>query len=248
MRYLTVHHFENPTGTIPLFVELRRLNSLTDKGLLTFIRNECASSMSVISANQFNLALRAGAFLLVLDGFDELNLDIRDNIQRQILSIRKDFPAAGIVVSSRPDDRFGGWTEFHVHRVNDLDKEQTIQLIQNLPYDAGVKKRFVREVSERLYASHKSFLSSPLLATIMLLTYEGYAEIPNKMHSFYGQAFDTLFQRHDAQKEQFIRQTHTGLPLDDFKSCFAAFCALSYLQERYAFNDILLLTRLHYLL
>jgi hypothetical protein len=61
------------------------------------------------------------------------------------------------------------------------------------------------------------------------------------MHSYYGQAFDTLFQKHDAQKDQFIRETSSGLPLEDFRACFAAFCAMSYLQERYSFTDTTLM-------
>jgi len=183
MRYLTLRNFEDSRGTIPLFVELRRLNNLTNiqsgtanKTLLTFIRNECTSRMSVISENQFDLGLKGGAFLLILDGFDELNHDIREALQQQILSIRKDFPATNLIISSRPDDRFASWSEFHVYRVDQLSKEQAVQLVESLPYGADVKKRFVREVQDRLYQSHTSFLSSPLLATIMLLTFEGFAE------------------------------------------------------------------------
>lgn len=71
----------------------------------------------------------------------------------------------------------------------------------------------------------------------MLLTYEEFAEIPQKMHVFYGQAFDTLFRRHDAQKEQFDRDTYSNLAREDFKTCFAAFCALSYLTQQFSFDD-----------
>jgi hypothetical protein len=75
----------------------------------------------------------------------------------------------------------------------------------------------------------------------MLLTYEGFAEIPDRMHTFYAQAFDTLFQKHDAQKEQFQRKMHTGLSREDFKACFAAFCGLSYFEEKYSFDETSLL-------
>ena len=67
----------------------------------------------------------------------------------------------------------------------------------------------------------------------MLLTYEYFAEIPNKIHIFYEQAFAALFRRHDAQKSQFIRKTYGNLALDDFRNFFAAFCAFSYLEERF---------------
>ncbi len=236
MKFATVKHFEFPKGIIPLFVELRQINDLTNKDLLTYIRVSCTSKMHNVTPQQFDLSIKSGAMMLILDGFDEINYDLRDNIQQQIREIEKDFPKCIIVVSSRPDARFGGWSTFHVYCVNALTRPQTIKLIESLDYNPGVKRRFLKEIKGPLYSSHGSFLSSPLLASIMLLTYEQFAEVPQKMHEFYSQAFDTLFQKHDAQKEQFQRKTRTGLSKDDFKSCFSAFCAMSYLDGKFNFK------------
>ena len=71
----------------------------------------------------------------------------------------------------------------------------------------------------------------------MLLTYEGFADIPDKMHAFYSLAFDTLFQKHDAQKEQFQRKTHSGFTREEFRACFATFSAMSYLEQSFSFTD-----------
>jgi hypothetical protein len=240
MRYLTLVLFETTRQLTPLFVELRHLNKLTDKNLLAFMRNLGAGGRYTISEAQFGLALDAGAFLLILDGFDELNHEIRDSIQAQILALRSAFPKTPIVISSRPDERFEAWQSFYIYSVKSLSKQQSLKLIKSLPYNEAVKKRFADVVNKRLYESHESFLSSPLLATIMLLTYESFAQIPSKMYVFYGQAFDTLFQKHDAQKEQFSRKSYSSLELEDFKECFSAFCALSYLKEAFSFSKIAL--------
>ena len=237
MKYLTICSFEARSGVIPLFIELRHLNSLTDRNLLTFVRVNSASKSGGVTAEQFNLALKSGAFMLILDGFDELNYEVRDNIQKQILALPLEFPETPVVISSRPDARFGSWSKFWVFQVNPLEKRQVVKLIRGLEYDPGVKRRFLAEVNRSLFGSHKSFLASPLLATIMLLTYEEFAEVPDKMHIFYGQAFDTLFQKHDAQKEQYKRKLYTELPRDEFKACFAAFSAMSYLEEKFSFGD-----------
>jgi NACHT domain len=226
MKYLTINRFEGVGDRVPLFVELRRLNQLTDRNLLTFIRASCTSRRSKVTQQQFEISLQVGAFVLILDGFDELNYEYRDEVQRQIIDLTTDFPSTTVIVSSRPDDRFGGWSSFHVLNMNELTKKQTMKLIDGLDYDSGVKTRFSRVVTDRLYDSHTSFLSSPLLTTIMLLTYEQFADIPDKMHVFYSQAFDTLFQKHDAQKEQYQRKTFAGLSKDDFRSCLSAFSAM----------------------
>lgn len=237
IKYITVRSFEYAPGYVPLFVELRHINALTEPNLLTFIRSSCTSKLASITETQFDLSLHSGALMLILDGFDELNVELRENIERQILDIQKDFPKAMVVVSSRPDERFNSWSSYFVYKVDKLSKSQVEKLIQSLDYDNGVRRRFLREVKSSLYESHESFLSSPLLASIMLLTYEEFAEIPQKMHAFYGQAFDTLLQKHDAQKEQYQRKTYTGLSREDFRRLFAAFCAMTYLEQRYSFTD-----------
>lgn len=237
LRYITVSAINEADGPAPLFVELRQLNGLTNRDLLSYIRTSCARPGEDISEERFRLALHHNVFFLILDGFDEVNFDVRDEIQQQIFDVRRKFPDLTIVVSSRPDQRFGAWSEFYVYAVCDLSKEQTVKLISGLDYDKGVKQRFLKVAVEQKYDSHRGFLSSPLLATIMLLTYEEFAEIPSKMHAFYGQAFDTLIQKHDAQKRQFKRKLRTGLARDEFKSCFAAFCAFSYATETFSFSS-----------
>ncbi|MDH0565137.1 NACHT domain-containing protein [Acinetobacter courvalinii] len=81
-----------------------------------------------------------------------------------------------------------------------------------------------------------SFSTNPLLLTMMLLTYEQIAEIPNKIHLFYEQAFLTLFNKHDSLKSMYKRKSFSQLPLDDFKRCLEAFCILSYCDRSYSFG------------
>lgn len=237
MKYLTICRFENSRGMVPVFVELREMNELTTKNLLAFVHQSSASAANRITYDQFIIALRAGGLLLILDGFDEIDFAHRDAIAKQIIEASRNYPNAPIVISSRPDDRFSSWQDFYTFSVRALDKKQALTLIDRIDHDKQIKKRFRREVNDRLFRTHQSFLSSPLLASIMLLTYEQFAEIPTKVHIFYEQAFSALFRRHDAQKAQFVRKTYANLALDDFKSFFSAFCAFSYLGQRFSFSE-----------
>ena len=131
MKYMTVCCFESIHDYTPLFVELRHLNFLSSRDLLTFIRNNCIAHSSRITKEQFDLSLKAGALLLILDGFDELNNEFREETQRNILALGTEFPELTIVVSSRPDQRFGSWASFHVLKVNELTKKQCLALVKN---------------------------------------------------------------------------------------------------------------------
>lgn len=237
MKYITMKKFSDTKGAIPLFVELRHINKMKEKDLLKFIKNFCTSKESKITYRQFEISLMTGALMLILDGFDEIDHDFRDKIGEQLTNIVRDYPNSTVVVSSRPDLVFSSWQKFYICTMNKFSKKKSMEFVSRLNYDAGVKDRFIKNIDGGLYTTHESFLHYPLLVIIMLLTYEDFAEIPDKLHIFYSRAFDTLFQKHDAQKEQFTRKTYTGLSKEDFQSFFSVFCAISYLRNDFSFTE-----------
>lgn len=125
------------------------------------------------------------------------------------------------VLSSRPSEEFIGWNQFIEYEISKMDKVQALALINKLKYDEKVKKRFYKELKGHLYDTHKSFASIPLLLTIMLMTYEAGASIPNNLTDFYNQAFYTLYQRHDASKSGYKRELKAKLTPEEFRNILA---------------------------
>lgn len=239
MKYLTLSIFHKFYDKIPIFMELRKINESGTSDIFAFFKSQCLPRDSGVSESQFRKAFKAGDFVLILDGFDELNADLKPEIERQILSIKKDYPKISVVVSSRYDDRFSSWIHFNECNVEQLNKDQCLDIISKLVIDdeGGVKSRFYDQVKLNLYDSHKTFLSTPLLITIMLFTYERSGKVPENMQEFYARAFDALYERHDAMKGQYVRQKLTNLTKEQFSVCFSAFCALSYKDELYEFDN-----------
>jgi hypothetical protein len=240
MRYLFISLCEKSFGKLPVFIELRTLNTFNTKDLITFIYRSITGPGAVLTREQFENGLRVGSFCIILDGFDEVDLDQRSNIEQQIFALREKYPELLIVVSSRPDpdDRFQSWSKFHVCRVQPMTQDQITELVDKLDYDSQIKKKFLKALKESLFSTHKSFLSNPLLSIMMLITFEQYGHIPDKMHIFYEHAFDALFFRHDAAKEGlYRRKTHGNLPIDEFRDCLSAFCLVSYSKERFTFTN-----------
>ena len=193
---------------------------------------------AVVSKEQFNDCLRENMFILILDGLDEVEHDRRPNVERQIANLREAYPKLSIVVASRPDDRLTAWAKFRVYHIQPMNKVQVTKLISKLPYDRELRKRFIDEVDKNLYERHASFLSNPLLATMMLMTFDQFAEIPDKIHIFYEQAFETLFFRHDTGKQAaFRRKMYTDLAINDFKNCVSALCVSSYFKNKLSFSE-----------
>lgn len=237
MKYISLKISDSKSGLLPLFIELRRFNSEPASTLEALVIEAMRVDTSRVTPEQFAIGLQAGAFVLILDGFDELKDETANWVEKEILKFEAFHPKTAIIVSSRPSHRFDSWEHFYRAKVLPLTKNRAMELINSFGYDDGVKSRFLDRVQNDLWSTHESFLSSPLLCTIMMLTFEEFAEIPTKMHAFYSQAFDTLFQRHDALKSQFNRETKTGLTKDIFRRCVSSFCVTSYLEEKYTLNE-----------
>lgn len=228
---------EQPVGIFPIFIELRHLNNSSDKSIYNFILNSMMAISPSFNKEQLDYALKLGKVLVILDGFDEVNSEDRENIEKEILYLSNNYHGVKILLSSRFDNRFSSWEEFYQYRVLELDKDKSLSLINKLDYDEQVKQPFLEELNKTLYQSHESFASNPLLLTMMLLTYEQIAEIPSKIHLFYEQAFLTLFNKHDSLKSMYKRKSFSQLPLDEFKRCLEAFSILSYCDRLYFFEE-----------
>lgn len=93
-----------------------------------------------MSYDQFELALRSGTLLLILDGFDEVEHTHRDSISKQISDISIKYPDTIIIVSSRPDEKFPAWQSFYTFKICPLSKKQVLILLKQIPYDSDLKK------------------------------------------------------------------------------------------------------------
>lgn len=217
----------NTMRFVPVLIELRDLNDSK--------RTVEEQIFYVLENGGFNVgggfvirSMEAGRFCFLFDGFDELIESRRREVSDYINEISLRFSGCPIIVSSRPDERFYGWNQFSIFFVEPLSKEAALSLVKKLPVEEEVKKKFLIELDERLYDEHQSFLSNPLLLSIMLLTYHQNADVPTKLSLFYSQAYEALFQKHDATKGAYSRSRATSLDILDFAKVFSLFSLITF--------------------
>ncbi len=235
MKHFFLNTIEN-NEFIPLFIELRNYD-----GTISLL-DYCYSSINVLGfkAEQkyFNYALECGVFVILLDGYDEIKEELRDKFRKELFKICDKYNNNYFFVSSRPCDTFIGWSRFTVFKTQPFSKEQAVSLIKKINYDEDIKNKFVVELENKLYYEHESFASNPLLLNILLLTYDEFANIPEKLHIFYSKAFDTMYSIHDATKPGggYKRDLKSKLPSDDFIKVFAKFCFITYFRQQTSFE------------
>lgn len=121
MRYLWISLFIGSDPHIPIFVELRQLNSMSTLDLESFIFHSIVPTNEKIDIASFQSWIANGRFAFILDGFDEIAADKRDKVQEQILKLCAKAGHNVVIVSGRPDDRFASWQEFSAFRVEPFE-------------------------------------------------------------------------------------------------------------------------------
>jgi len=237
---------------VPVLVELRGLNTQKPENVdvLGAIYATMQQYGFKLARQYFDYSMEKGCYLILLDAFDELKEELRAEVTAQIQEMANRYPENYIILSSRPDNGgFVGWQNFLELESQPLSKRQATSLVRKIDtkyYEKDKKQGFLQELRGGLYEQYESFVSCPLLLTIMFLVYKNASSLPTQLVDFYEQAFYTLFQEHDGMKAgNFKREFKCReLGYSQFKDLFAHFCFKSYLDDEFEFTHAELISRL----
>ncbi len=221
---------------IPVFVELKSINDKADYTIEEVVFEQLSTNGCSFSDEYLDYALKSGCFLFLFDGYDEIVTEKREHFFNLLSAFCDLYGNNHFIISSRPFSEFIELQRFSILETMPFSLDQAISMISKLSFDIDIKDRFIAALKEGLYETHKSFASNPLLLSIMLLTFDNYAKIPEKLHLFYANAFETLYEKHDATKGGYRREIQCNLPYDSFRKVFAKFCFTSYFQGKFEFS------------
>jgi hypothetical protein len=224
---------------LPIFVALNNYDPNAEP-LFEYVFRVFHALDTSSTKEELNRLLLNGCCLLLLDGLDEISSDSQQVFEKQFELFTDTYDSNQYVMSSRPYTAFTSFTRFRVAELQKLTKEEALELIDKLefrPDEPAIKAEFRDKLDTELYRTHQDFASNPLLLTIMLMTFEQFAEIPSKMHIFYHEAYEALAKRHDATKGGYKRALRTKLSAEQFADYFAEFCAKSYMKEKFDFSQ-----------
>ena len=229
------------TKFIPILIELRSFNgnsnNIKEKFLLDQLYDLLYNNGFELEKEIFKKSLKEGGYVVFLDGYDEINKDLKNKIENEIKNFTDKYSKNKYFLSSRPTEEFIGWNDFYELEMLKLNKEQALNIIKKIEFDEEVKSIFYKQLDDNLYDKYEPFASNPLLLSIMLLTFQKHAIIPEKLNEFYNEAFVTLFNAHDATKGSYKREIRSELGCEDFKDVFSYICFKSYFNNKYEFSE-----------
>ena len=92
------------------------------------------------------------------------------------------------------------------------------------------------ELIEKKEKALQELLKTPLLITLLLISYNHNGELPKHFADFYDKLFHALLRRHDLLKKQFERQTLCPISDDQFRELFDRLCYFSKKKARNSFE------------
>ena len=238
MKHIFINQIDT-ASSIPIFIELKSINEkpLDDFDFELFIFEEIKCHHLNIEREHFQETLKSGAYTIIFDGLDEIISTHRNVLDKSLKEFVDIYNKNRYILSSRPSDDFIGWSNFLEYEIKLLTKEQAVSLILKLEYESKLKNKFAKELKDTLYDNHESFASIPLLLTIMLMTYEDGASIPNNLTDFYNLAFYTLYQKHDASKSGYKRELKANLSPEQFKEALSYLAMKTFFKGQITFNS-----------
>lgn len=233
------HLFLNSIYTqfaIPILIELRYLNDY-DNDLETYIVEKVLENKIAENPNILNRLLEKGKFVFFLDGYDELNSEIKLKIIENLNSFINQFPENKFLLTTRPFSDVEHLQIFHNYNVKKLSFEEgEIKgfIYKQLESEHELAGKIYESINTNKSEYIQSFLSNPLLLSLYILTFQSNAGVPSKKYIFYRRVIQALFSEHDSKtKLGFVREQLSGLKQEEFEDILKIFCFLSYFESKF---------------
>ncbi|WP_258102267.1 NACHT domain-containing protein [Marinoscillum pacificum] len=239
IKYLYTNCFKEQFK-IPIKIELRYLNEF-DGSISEYIYDQIFHFHKIgFSERIIDRLLSSDSFAFFLDGYDELNSNIKAKTTKDIDSFVQKFPNNKYVITSRPYTSIDLLPLFSNFEVCDLDENEIAAFVKKqIPIEEiELAEKIIKSINKSENRSYRSFLSNPLLLSMFILTFQSFSDIPQKRSEFYDQVFDTLFSIHDSiSKLAFVRERLSGLAKDQFEEILQLFSFLSFFEEKFVFSS-----------
>lgn len=183
----------------------------------------------------------SGEFVIFLDGYDELDNEIKNIITKDFADFITRFPTNKYVLTTRPfttATNLEDFTNIYLSGLEEFDEVELFikkQLFDNEELATAIVETLKLEVNER----YLDILSNPLFLILFMNSYESYPKIPPKKSQFYWQVFDALFEKHETfSKSGYRRPKLSNIEREKFEFVLSSFSFISYFQNLFNFTHL----------
>ncbi|MFH1071640.1 MAG: NACHT domain-containing protein [Candidatus Glassbacteria bacterium] len=218
---------------IPLYLELRKVSA--QHGLKDRIYIEFKSLGLDVDDVLFDALADSGKILLLLDAFDEVPDDLKTTVLTAIEDLVASKKKLRVIVTSRPYQNIQMSSHFTVVALDNLRGNEYSEVISKLASGQEWANNLNRHI--KTTARHiQDLLCTPLMVTLLVMSFKSYQKLPSKLSDFYDSLFETLLRRHDGTKPGFTRKRGCDLDDSEYRQVFEALCIHAKKTGKQSFN------------
>lgn len=208
---------------IPIFIELRRIEGVTT--LKSMIYNNLTTLGFEVSDEIFKFLCSYSKVFLLLDGFDEVKPEKCQTLLNEIDEL-SNIENIKILISTRPGTGVEYLSKFVLWRLSNVKGNEYKFIINKLLTNETLAKQLINKVDQNMHGV-KDLLITPLLITLLIISYKRTQEVPRQLSDFYDSLFDNLLKRHDGSKPGFTRFRRCSFDDFEYRRIFEAICLLT---------------------
>ncbi|UCA61209.1 hypothetical protein KB553_06670 [Chryseobacterium rhizoplanae] len=196
----------------------------------------------------------SGEFIFFLDGYDELDNEIKNIITKDFRDFVNRFGNNKFIITTRPYTSANYLEDFDNIYLSGLDNSDEIKsfIKKQLYNNQEFANVIIKTLESKSSTKYSEILSNPLFLILFINSFESYPKIPPKKTQFYWQVFDALFEKHETfSKTGYRRPKLSKIDRETFEKVLNMFSYMSYFQEIFSFTEfqfesIIRAVRAHY--
>lgn len=226
---------------IPIIIELRNLNNCkeTIEEYITRIitQNKISPNYKITER-----ILKEGNFIFLLDGYDEIYSENKNKITTDIENFVDRYKKNVFIVTSRPGanaESLSRFDNFEVQSLEESEMHEFIKMQLSLHENDELERKIIYEIDKDENDEYREYLSSPLLLSMFIFTFNNYPELPKQKSKFYWNVFDTLCSKHDSFTKAggWQHERKSGLKNDELETILKWFSYVSLFDGKYNFDE-----------
>ena len=198
--------------TIPFLIELRKHNT-TNISIKAAVDSVMASSDITMPDNWITRNLKSGNAIVLIDGFDEIKPESRDNVLNWIDDLITNYPKVRIIVTSRPQVVKKIGKKFVHYRLLPMTREKVnlfleywheAVLVDKLGINKDEANRYMKKLFTQIDSSEsiRRMVTNPLLcAMICALHFKNGSIMSTERNELYDDCCKMLFGNRDIEKD-----------------------------------------------
>lgn len=186
---------------IPILIELRRLSG-GKYALFDLIVKEWQDSgfSKPLAQDYVEELIRSGQALILLDGLDEIQQNIRSQINDQIDDLIKMSGESKVVITCRLHAETRRFATFTYMEMAEFTLKQTKQYIKNWFGEETLAQKLIQELEKVEQKPVRELTKTPLLLALICITFDRIGNLPQRRTDIYNRAIEIVLSKWDDER------------------------------------------------